>query len=62
MLGDVAVCHPPTRVGDVEQDVDGLASTDNDSVLPNEVRFHDIVARQDEEAAGPVDVDGCGIG
>src|SRR5437868_10665347 len=28
MLGDVAVRHPPARIRDVEQDVDGLASAD----------------------------------
>ena len=57
VFGDMAVRHPTTRVRDVEQDVNGLAGTDKDSVLPNEVWFHDIVAGEDEEATGPVDVE-----
>jgi hypothetical protein len=51
MLGDVAVRHPPARVGDVEQDVDGLAGADEDRVLPDEVRLDDLVARGESRGA-----------
>ena len=37
VLGDVAVRHPQARVGDVEQDLDGLAGAHEDGVLPDEV-------------------------
>ena len=57
VLGDVAVGHPATRVCDVEQDVDNLAGADQDRVLPNEVRLDDVVAREDQESAGPVNVE-----
>ena len=53
MFGDVAVSHPAAGVGDVEQDVDGLAGPDEDRVLPDEVRLDDVVAREDQESAGP---------
>jgi hypothetical protein len=45
VLGDVAVSHPAPRVRDVEQDVDRLAGTDEDRVLPDEVGLDDVVAR-----------------
>ena len=57
MLGDVAVGHPTARVRDVEQDVDRLTGADEHGVLPGQVRFHDVVAREDHEPAGPVDVE-----
>jgi hypothetical protein len=37
VLGDVAVRHPPAGVGDVEEDVDGLASPHQHGVLPDGV-------------------------
>ena len=42
-----------TGVGDVEQDVDGLAGADEHRVLPDEVRLDNIVTRQDQEAGRP---------
>ena len=39
VLGDVAVGHPAPGVGDVEQDVDGLAGADEHGVLPDQVRL-----------------------
>ena len=44
-------------MGDVEEDVDGLAGRDEHGVLPDEVGLGDAVAGEDEEAAGAVDVE-----
>ena len=57
VLGDVAVRHPQARVGDVEQDVDGLAGTDQHGVLPDQVGLHNPVSGEDQEAARSVDVE-----
>ena len=62
VLGDVAVGHPQAGVGDVEQDVDGLAGADQDGVLPHQVRFRRSVAGQDEEAPAPCRWNGWCIG
>ncbi len=53
VLGDVAVRHPAARVRDVEQDVDGLAGADEHCVLPHEVRFDGVVAREVLEVDEP---------
>ena len=58
VFGDVAVRHPQAGVGDVEQDVDGLAGANEHGVLPGQVGFGDPVSGEDEEAAGAVDVEG----
>ena len=60
VLGDVAVRHPVAGVRDIEEDVDCLPGTDEHGVLPHEVRLGLTVAREDEEASGPVDVEGMG--
>src|SRR4051812_44487525 len=57
VLGDVAVGHPPARVGDVEQDVDDLTGAHQDGVGPHQVGLDDVVAAEHEEAAGAVDVE-----
>ena len=57
VLGDVAVRHPQAGVGDVEEDVDGLAGADEDGVLPHEVVVGFAVAGEHEEPAGAVDVE-----
>src|SRR5687768_3567766 len=57
VLGDVAVGHPAAGVGDVEEDVDGLAGADEDGVLPDQVGLRLAVAGEDEEAARAVDVE-----
>src|SRR5262245_43276764 len=56
VLGDVTVRHPSAGVRDIEQDVHRLAGADEDRVLPDEVRLHDVVAGNDEEASGTVNV------
>jgi hypothetical protein len=58
VLGDVAVGHPAPGVGDVEEDVDGLSGADEYRVFPDEVRLDDVIPSEDEEAAGPVHVEG----
>ena len=57
VFGDVAVRHPQPGVGDVQQDVDGLARAQQHGVLPHEIGFRPPVPGQDEEAAGSVDVE-----
>jgi hypothetical protein len=57
VLGDVAVRHPDAGIRHVEQDVHGLAGSKQHRVLPDEVGLGDAVAAEDEEAAGPVDVE-----
>jgi RimK family alpha-L-glutamate ligase len=57
MLGDVAMSHPAAGVRHVEEDVDGLAGAHEHRVLPDQVRLDDVVAREDQEAAGAVDVE-----
>ena len=57
VLGDVVVRHPTAGVRDVEQDVDGFAGAHKHRVFPDEVRLDNIVARQDQEPTGPVDVE-----
>src|SRR5690242_14494452 len=49
VLGDVAVRHPQAGVRDVEQDVDGLAGTDQHGVLPDEALLGLAVSGQDQE-------------
>src|SRR5215218_10191917 len=58
VLGDVAVRHPLARMGDLEQEVDGLAGRDQHRVLPDEVGLGHAVAGEDQEAAGAMDVEG----
>ena len=58
VLGDVAVRHPESGVGDVEQDVDGFARAHEYGVFPGEVGLDVVVAGEYEEAAGSVDVEG----
>ena len=58
VFGDVAVGHPDSGVGDVEQDVDGLAGAHEHGVLPGQVGLDGVVAGEYEEAAGSVDVEG----
>ena len=48
--------HTP-GVRDVEQDVDGLAGSEEDRVLPDEIGFGLAVTREHDEAAGAVDVE-----
>src|ERR1041384_8175748 len=43
---------------DVEQDVDDLAGADEHGVLSHEILLACSVAGEDDEAAGPVDVEG----
>src|SRR5687768_12329263 len=50
VLRDVAVRHPDADVRHVEQDVDGLTRSDQDGVLPDEVRLRHVVAAEDQEA------------
>ena len=57
VLGDVAVRHPQPGIGDVQQDVDGLARAQQHGVLPHQVRLRLAVPGQDEEPAGAVDVE-----
>src|SRR5436190_23219099 len=57
VLRDVAVRHPQTRVGDVEEDVDGLAREQQDRVLPGEVGLRHAVSGEDEEPTCTVDVE-----
>src|SRR5690242_17574660 len=57
MFGDMAVRHPHSGVGDVEEDVDGFAGSKKDGVLPDQVRFDHTVACEHDEAASPVDVE-----
>ena len=58
VLGDMAVRHPQAGVGDVEQDVHGLAIADQHRVLPDQVGLGHPVAGQHQEAPGPVQVEG----
>ena len=58
VLGDVAVRHPPSRVGDVEQDVDDLPGAHQHGVFPHQVGLDLAVAGQDQEPAGAVHVEG----
>src|SRR5690242_13352858 len=58
MLRDVAVRHPATGIGDVEQHIDDLAGGDEDCVLPDKIRLRGSIAGEDEEAARAVDVKG----
>jgi hypothetical protein len=58
VLGDVAMGHPEPGPRDLQENVDRLAGRDEDRVLPDEVRFHDSVARKNEETAGAMDVEG----
>ena len=39
VFGDVAVRHPETGVGHVEEDVDGFAGAHEDGVFPDEIRL-----------------------
>ena len=57
VLGDVAVRHPQAGVGDVEQDVDGLAGADQHGVLPHQVGLGHAVAGEHQEPAGAVQVE-----
>src|SRR4029078_4686818 len=45
VLGNVAVRHPGSRIRDVEQDVHGLAGSDEHSVPPNEIRLAQLHTR-----------------
>ncbi len=58
VLGDVAVRHPQAGVGDVEEDVDRLAGTNQHGVLPHQVWISLSIARDDKETSGAVDVEG----
>ena len=44
-------------VGDLQQDVHRLPGPHEHRVLPDQVRLGAAVAREDDEAAGPVDVE-----
>ena len=57
MLGDVAVRHPTTRIGHVEEDVDRLARPDEHCVFPDEVRLLDAISCQNEKPSRTVDVE-----
>src|SRR2546423_8028759 len=57
VLGDVAVRHPDADVGDVQQDVDRLAGADEHGVLPDQAGLDRPIAREDQEAAGAVDME-----
>src|SRR5687767_15587294 len=56
VLGDMAMGHPHTGVGYVEQDVDGLAGADEYRILPRKVGLGCAVPREDQESAGAMDV------
>jgi hypothetical protein len=59
MLGDRFLSFTEQAGGrDVEDDAHRLARAYQDGVLPHEVRLWDVIASDDEEAAGAVDVEG----
>src|SRR3989344_7688287 len=37
VLGNVTVCHPLARIGDIEEDIDILASRDQYRIFPDEI-------------------------
>src|SRR3954462_91202 len=57
VLGDVAVCHPQSWIGDVEQDVHGLSRSNQNGVLPHEVGLRLAVTREHQEASSSVHVE-----
>ena len=57
VFGDVAVSHPTSGVGDVEQDVEDLACFHKGRVRPDQVRILDTVAAEHEESTGTVNVE-----
>ena len=57
MLGDMAVSHPQSRFGELEQDVDRLARPHENRVLPDEVGRRLTVSRENEKSAGTVHVE-----
>ena len=58
MLGDVAVRHPQTWIRDVKQDVHGPSHGHEHGFLPYQVGLRLTITRQDEGAAGAMDVEG----
>src|SRR5512133_4249796 len=56
VLGDVAVRHPRSGIGDVQEDVDGLSGADEHCVLPDQIALVDAVSRQDQETSRSVNV------
>jgi hypothetical protein len=60
VLGDVTVRHRESWVRDIEKDVHRFAGSDQHRVLPDQVLFRHVVAREYQEATGPVDVEGMG--
>ena len=62
MLDYVAVRHPQSWVGDLEQDVHSLPDSQQHGVLPHQIGFLLSVQGEDQEAACPVDVQCPGQG
>ena len=56
VLGNMAMGHPDTGVGYVEQDVDGLAGADEYRILPRKVGLGCAVPREDQESTGAMNV------
>ena len=57
MLGDVATGYPHAGAGGVEQDVGGLAGTDQHDVPRDQVGLGHHVAGQHQEPVGAVQVE-----
>ena len=55
VLGDVAVCHPPSGIAGVDEDVDDFAGADQDGVLPGQIGFRHAAAVEHQEPAGAVE-------